>query len=35
LAIIASTPAFLIAIGACSLEDPQPKFKSPTIISPF
>ena len=29
-----ATPAALIAIGACSLEDPQPKFLRATIRSP-
>ena len=28
------TPAALIEIGACSLEDPQPKFLLATIMSP-
>ena len=29
------TPAALMAIGACSLEEPQPKFLSATMMSPF
>lgn len=33
-AITQLTPAALIAIGACSLEEPQPKFLSATMISP-
>lgn len=34
-AITQETPAALMAMGACSLEEPQPKFFSATIISPF
>ena len=35
LAITTSTPAALMAMGACSRELPQPKFSSATMISPF
>jgi hypothetical protein len=30
----AATPAALMAMGACSREEPQPKFLPPTIKSP-
>ena len=34
LAITSDIPLALIATGACSLEEPQPKFLPATIISP-
>src|SRR5512134_2061009 len=34
LATTQDTPAALIEIGACSRDDPQPKFFSATMISP-
>src|SRR5271169_1670253 len=34
LATTQDTPAALIAIGACSRDDPQPKFFSATMMSP-
>ena len=33
-AMTASTPAALMAIGACSRDEPQPKFSSATMMSP-
>ena len=34
-AITQDTPLSFITIGACSLDEPQPKFLVATIISPF
>ena len=33
-AMTTGTPDAAIAIGACSREDPQPKFRPPTMMSP-
>ena len=30
-----STPAALMAMGACSRDEPQPKFSSATMMSPL
>ena len=34
-AMTAGTPAALIDTGACSLDEPEPKFLPPRIISPL
>ena len=34
LATTTSTPAALMAMGACSRDEPQPKFSSATMMSP-
>ena len=34
-AITIATPLALIAVAACSLDDPDPKLNPPTKISPY